>query len=193
MKLKYLVAMLFVLSIGYADFNVSSVCIDSNQVMVNTSICDTECYNYSSTSPCDYGCDTTYGRCRTIDAGYGGLVIGVMIFFTVMMFWLSWIFRPQEKFSMETGRTDTPGIFTVILNWAFLLMGLISLWFTVVAVASLGMGYNSGFFEMSVNALNAITSVYGMVIWLFIILFGVFFVLNYFVQAKETIEENLEK
>ena len=172
MKMKYLVAMLVFLGIGYPVFAVGSTCIDSNIVMTNTSICDGECLNYSSYDTCDYGCDTTYGRCKTIDSGYGSMVIAGFIFTIVVMLVLFQITRPKDE--------DEYDIPKVGFSMVFLIIGLIALGNLLLFIGSLGSGLTSTFISDSSGMMLSMGDVIQLIVWAFAVVIFVVFIFRIF-------------
>jgi uncharacterized membrane protein len=172
MKLKYLVAMLFFWGIGYSAFAVGSTCIDSNQIMVNTTICDADCYNYTSTSTCDYGCDAVYGRCKTIDSGYGNMVIAGFIFTIIVMLLLFQITRPKEE--------DEYDIPKVGFSMVFLIIGLIALGNLLLFIGSLGSGITSTFVFNASGMMLSMGDVIQLIIWAFAVMIVIVFIFRIF-------------
>lgn len=172
MKIKYLVAMLLILGIGYPLFAVGSTCIDSSQVMINTSICGAECLNYTAFSTCDYGCDSAYGRCRTIDSGYGGMVIAGFIFTIVVMLVLFQITRPKDE--------DEYDIPKVGFSMVFLIIGLIALGNLLLFIGSLGSNITSTFVLNASGVMLSMGNVIQMIVWAFAVVVFVVFIFRIF-------------
>jgi uncharacterized membrane protein len=153
--------------------DVSSVCITTNKMMTNTSICDDfGCSNYTSNSICDYGCDSAYGRCRTIDAGYGGMVIAGFIFTIVVMLLLFQITRPKDE--------DEYDIPKVGFSMVFLIIGLIALGNLLLFIGSLGSNITSTFVLNASGVMLSMGDMIQLIVWAFAVMIVIVFIFRIF-------------
>ena len=167
------VAFCMLLSSGYSDMVYGDGCFDANVVMHNTSTVTSESsLNTTTFESCDYGCDTTYGRCKTIDSGYGGMVIAGFIFTIIVMLLLFQITRPKDE--------DEYDIPKVGFSMVFLIIGLIALGNLLLFIGSLGSGLTSAFISDSSGMMLSMGDMIQLIVWAFAVMIVIVFIFRIF-------------
>lgn len=168
MKYKFILALLMVIASGYS-FGVGSSCQDNNTVIENVTVWYNASYSeqLSTYKTCDYGCDTTYGRCKMIDGGFGALVLGAFMFFAGGMFALAFYFKPSGEDDYTTGKMGMSVIFVVI--------GMFAILGTLLFVAGIGSPIQNTSIQGGVDWTRTLMEVWGIIIGVFMLLLGVLF------------------
>lgn len=169
---KILLIMALLLATGFS-FVSGDACIDANVVMHNkTVVTDGTPVNTTEYLTCDYGCDDSYGRCRTIDSGYGGMVIAGFIFTIVVMLLLFQITRPKDE--------DEYDIPKVGFSMVFLVIGLIALGNLLLFIGSLGTNFTSTFIGDASGMMLSLGDVIQLIVWAFAVLIMIVFIFRIF-------------
>jgi len=161
---KILIATLLVLVSGYSA--VGTNCLNNQTILDNTSF---DGILHNSSYVCDYGCDETLDRCRTVDVGYGAIVLGVLIFFICCMFFLSWYFKPERD---EEGEIDLGAIG---LSFFWLFVGLLGILGILFFVSGVGANMVSNFIGSSADWIKTFTTIYSYLLFAFLVFFSVFY------------------
>jgi len=159
------VFMVLLSSSGYSA--VGTNCLNNQTILDNTSFDGTL---HNSSYVCDYGCDQTLNRCRTVDVGYGAIVLGVLIFFVCVMFFLSWYFKPK---SGEEGEIDLGAIG---LSFFWLFIGLLGILGMLFFVSGVGANMISAFIGSSVEWIKTFTTIYSYLLGVFFVFFFVLYI-----------------
>jgi len=164
---KTMICLAMLLVVGFG-----SVCVNSDDVQntypvyKNGSLYTTLAVNET----CDYGCDQTLNRCRTVDVGYGALVFGALIFFIVVMFYLAYYFRPKRD---EEGEIDLGAIG---LSFFWLFVGLLGILGLLFFVSGIGANIVSAFIGSSVEWIKTFTTIYSYMLGAFIVFVALFYI-----------------
>jgi hypothetical protein len=148
-----------------------TACIDASNMQQNFSISvNNNMTNVSITTSCQFGCDMDQGKCNTPDFGFAGLIIVGLLSFTIIMFWLSHYFKPDED--------DEYPIPSITFSTIFLLLGLLGILGMFFYLGTVALGYNSSFLNNSTNFIGSMVEFWGIFILVFVIMLVAFFVIR---------------
>ncbi len=165
MKFKLLFALALVLATGYSAVGFN--CLDNSTYMDNFTI---NGVLMNTTGTCDYGCDTTINRCRTVDVGFGALVLGALMFFVFSMFYLAHYFRPKHE------GEEGIDMGAVGLSFFFLWIGMLGIFAILFYLGGVGKPLVSTFIGGSVDWIVITYEIYGVILGAFLILFLVLYI-----------------